>query len=95
MYSCGRRTSGTRSCGGLPEHGGDEVDGVSAARGEDDFLGAGSVEMGGDGLAGGFVSGGGDLGEVVGAPVDVGVVFLVIAARGVEDAGGSSFPRIC
>ena len=70
---------------GESEDGGDEIDAVGGAGGEDDLVRRWGVEVSGDRDAGFLVGSGGGLGEMVGAAVDVGVDLLVVASAGVEN----------
>jgi hypothetical protein len=65
--------------------GGDQVDGLGGAPGEDDLVVAAGVDEAGDLLAPGLEAVGGPLAQVVQAPVDVGVIGLVGLAHGVDD----------
>ena len=67
---------------------GHQVGGLGCAPGEDDLPGGGGVDEPGGLGPGRLVGGGGLLGEGVHAPVDVGVVLLVVLVEGVEHGPG-------
>ncbi len=67
---------------------GDDVNALGGAAGENDFGGIGGVDELRDPRAGTFVAGGGAHGERVEAPVDVGVVALVVVDEGVDHGAG-------
>ena len=63
----------------------DEVDGLCCSPGEDDLVGGLSVEKPGDFGASIFVSFGGASAEFVEAPVDVGIIVLVVVNNRLDD----------
>ncbi len=70
------------------EAGGEQVDALCGAAGENDFVGAAGVDEAADGLAAGFVEFSSLLGEEVDAAVDVGIDAVVFVGDGVDHAAG-------
>ena len=65
---------------------GNQIDALGCAAGENDLVGVGQVEHCSQLRAGGFVSVGGPLAEVVDAAVDIGILRRVVGIEGIEDA---------
>ena len=72
----------------LAEGGGQEVDALRGAAGEDDFVRRAGVDKPTHGLAAGFVQFGGLLGEEVYAPVHVGIGVIVFIGNGLDHLPG-------